>query len=156
MARVLKADEKMDFCTASVMAGYRAGHGVAGSWIFVPPGVHIGPRKGGSSVNRVALCGWRGLRYPRRRAASPEGNRDVTPRRDVTPILSFIIAVGPVSVDMYLPAFGQIAREFQDQSAPQLSRLFVTEQLAATLASAASDRYLCEYAGIQPMAKEVW
>lgn len=50
-----------------------------------------------------------------------EGNRDVTPRRDLTLILSFIIAVGPVSVDMYLPAFSQIAQEFGDQSAPQLS-----------------------------------
>ncbi len=46
---------------------------------------------------------------------------EVKPRRDLTLILSFIIAVGPVSVDMYLPAFGQIAREFQDPAAPQLS-----------------------------------
>lgn len=45
----------------------------------------------------------------------------MTPRRDLTLILSFIIAVGPVSVDMYLPAFEQIAREFHDQSVPQLS-----------------------------------
>jgi MFS transporter, DHA1 family, multidrug resistance protein len=45
----------------------------------------------------------------------------VKPRRDLTLILSFIIAVGPVSVDIYLPAFGQIAQEFRDQSVPQLS-----------------------------------
>lgn len=43
------------------------------------------------------------------------------PQRDLTLILSFIIAVGPVSVDMYLPAFGQIAQEFHNQSVPQLS-----------------------------------
>ncbi len=43
------------------------------------------------------------------------------PRRDLTLILSFIIAVGPVSVDMYLPAFAQIAQDFHDQAAPQLS-----------------------------------
>ena len=31
--------------------------------------------------------------------------------------------------------------------------IYVTEQFAATLACAAGDRYLCEYAGVQPMAK---
>jgi MFS transporter, DHA1 family, multidrug resistance protein len=50
-----------------------------------------------------------------------KGNQDVKPRRDLTLILSFIIAVGPVSVDMYLPAFAQIAQDFHNQSAPQLS-----------------------------------
>ena len=60
-----------------------------------------------------------------------ESNRDVTPRRDLTLILSFIIAVGPVSVDMYLPAFGQIAREFGDQSAPQLSLAWYSIGFAA-------------------------
>lgn len=60
-----------------------------------------------------------------------EGNRDVTPRRDLTLILSFIIAVGPVSVDMYLPAFSQIAQEFRDQSAPQLSLAWYSIGFAA-------------------------
>jgi DHA1 family bicyclomycin/chloramphenicol resistance-like MFS transporter len=41
-----------------------------------------------------------------------------------TPILSLIIAVGPVSMDMYLPAFTQIARDFGNQSLPQLTLSF--------------------------------
>jgi DHA1 family bicyclomycin/chloramphenicol resistance-like MFS transporter len=41
-----------------------------------------------------------------------------------TPILSLIIAVGPVSMDMYLPAFAQIARDFGSQSLPQLTLSF--------------------------------
>jgi DHA1 family bicyclomycin/chloramphenicol resistance-like MFS transporter len=41
--------------------------------------------------------------------------------RAFTGLLSFVIAVGPVSVDMYLPAFSQIAQDFHDPAAPQLS-----------------------------------
>jgi DHA1 family bicyclomycin/chloramphenicol resistance-like MFS transporter len=44
--------------------------------------------------------------------------------RPPTPILSLIIAVGPVSMDMYLPAFTQIARDFGSQSLPQLTLSF--------------------------------
>jgi DHA1 family bicyclomycin/chloramphenicol resistance-like MFS transporter len=36
-------------------------------------------------------------------------------------LLGFIIAVGPVSTDMYLPAFPAIARDFGNQAAPQIS-----------------------------------
>jgi DHA1 family bicyclomycin/chloramphenicol resistance-like MFS transporter len=36
-------------------------------------------------------------------------------------LLGFLIAVGPVSVDMYLPAFPAIARDFHNQAAPQIS-----------------------------------
>jgi DHA1 family bicyclomycin/chloramphenicol resistance-like MFS transporter len=54
----------------------------------------------------------------RRMEAMPQ---HVKPRRDLTLLLSFIIAVGPISVDMYLPAFSQIARDFHDQSVPQLT-----------------------------------
>jgi MFS transporter, DHA1 family, multidrug resistance protein len=52
------------------------------------------------------------------------------PQRDLTLLLSFIIAVGPVSVDMYLPAFGQIALDFRDQSAPQLTLAWYSMGLA--------------------------
>jgi DHA1 family bicyclomycin/chloramphenicol resistance-like MFS transporter len=36
-------------------------------------------------------------------------------------LLGFLIAVGPVSTDMYLPAFPAIARDFHDVAAPQIS-----------------------------------
>lgn len=36
-------------------------------------------------------------------------------------LLGFLIAVGPVSTDMYLPAFPAIARDFGNQAAPQIS-----------------------------------
>ncbi|MDE8342466.1 MAG: multidrug effflux MFS transporter [Acidocella sp.] len=36
-------------------------------------------------------------------------------------LLGFLIAVGPLSTDMYLPAFPQIAADFQNQAAPQIS-----------------------------------
>jgi DHA1 family bicyclomycin/chloramphenicol resistance-like MFS transporter len=36
-------------------------------------------------------------------------------------LLGFLIAVGPISTDMYLPAFPQIARDFHSVGAPQLS-----------------------------------
>ena len=36
-------------------------------------------------------------------------------------LLGFLIAVGPISTDMYLPAFSQIARHFHDLGAPQIS-----------------------------------
>jgi MFS transporter, DHA1 family, multidrug resistance protein len=44
----------------------------------------------------------------------------VTPPRHSTFVLGFIIAIGPVSVDMYLPAFSLIAKEF-GAAAPQLT-----------------------------------
>jgi MFS transporter, DHA1 family, multidrug resistance protein len=53
-----------------------------------------------------------------------------TRQRDLTLLLSFIIAVGPVSVDMYLPAFGQIALDFRDQSVPQLTLAWYSMGLA--------------------------
>jgi DHA1 family bicyclomycin/chloramphenicol resistance-like MFS transporter len=36
-------------------------------------------------------------------------------------LLGFLIAIGPVSVDMYLPAFPTIARDFHDAAAPGLT-----------------------------------
>ncbi|OYV33140.1 MAG: Bcr/CflA family drug resistance efflux transporter, partial [Acidocella sp. 20-61-6] len=36
-------------------------------------------------------------------------------------LLGFLIAVGPLSTDMYLPAFPQIAVDFHNQAAPQIS-----------------------------------
>ncbi|HZZ11742.1 MAG TPA: MFS transporter, partial [Paraburkholderia sp.] len=42
------------------------------------------------------------------------------PTRDLKYLLGFIIAIGPVSVDMYLPAASQIAQEF-GRSTPQLT-----------------------------------
>ena len=36
-------------------------------------------------------------------------------------MLGFLIAIGPVSVDMYLPAFPTIARNFHDEAAPALT-----------------------------------
>ncbi len=36
-------------------------------------------------------------------------------------LLGFLIAIGPVSVDMYLPAFPTIAQQFHDKAAPQLT-----------------------------------
>jgi DHA1 family bicyclomycin/chloramphenicol resistance-like MFS transporter len=46
-------------------------------------------------------------------------NRSVTRRLPL--LLGFLIAVGPVSTDMYLPAFPAIARDFHDEAAPQIS-----------------------------------
>ena len=45
---------------------------------------------------------------------------DVAPHRHFAYLLGFIIAVGPVSVDMYLPAFAQIAQRF-GPAVPQLT-----------------------------------
>ena len=68
------------------------------------------------------------------------------PQRSPNPrlalVLGFLIAVGPVSVDMYLPAFGAIAREF-GPSTPGLTLAayflgFAVGQLAFGVAS---DRY---------------
>jgi DHA1 family bicyclomycin/chloramphenicol resistance-like MFS transporter len=36
-------------------------------------------------------------------------------------LLGFLIAVGPISTDMYLPAFPAIARDFHNAAAPQIS-----------------------------------
>ncbi len=44
--------------------------------------------------------------------------------RAATPVLSVIIAVGPLSMDMYLPAFTQIARDFGNQALPQMTLSF--------------------------------
>jgi DHA1 family bicyclomycin/chloramphenicol resistance-like MFS transporter len=41
--------------------------------------------------------------------------------RQLPLLLGFLIAVGPVSTDMYLPAFPAIAREFHSSAAPQIS-----------------------------------
>jgi DHA1 family bicyclomycin/chloramphenicol resistance-like MFS transporter len=44
-----------------------------------------------------------------------------SPPRRLPLLLGFLIAIGPVSVDMYLPAFPTIARQFHDDAAPQLT-----------------------------------
>ncbi|MGC9268892.1 multidrug effflux MFS transporter [Acidiphilium sp.] len=41
--------------------------------------------------------------------------------RHLALLLGFLIAIGPVSVDMYLPAFPTIARDFHDPAAPGLT-----------------------------------
>src|SRR5580658_1953788 len=63
----------------------------------------------------------------------------VEPPRHFVYLLGFIIAVGPVSVDMYLPAFAQIARHF-GAGVPQLTLAsyfagFAVGQLAQGLLS---------------------
>jgi DHA1 family bicyclomycin/chloramphenicol resistance-like MFS transporter len=57
-------------------------------------------------------------------------------------LLGFIIAVGPLSTDMYLPAFPAIAREFHDQAAPQysLAAYFVGLAIGQMTQGALSDR----------------
>lgn len=47
----------------------------------------------------------------------------------------------------------EVIRTARIEPVTPIGEIFVTEQFAATLACCAGDRYLCEYAGIQPMAK---
>jgi hypothetical protein len=47
----------------------------------------------------------------------------------------------------------EVIRTARIEPVTPVGEIFVTEQFAATLAYDAGDRYLCEYAGIQPMAK---
>ncbi len=47
----------------------------------------------------------------------------------------------------------EVIRTARIEPVTPVGEIYVTEQFAATLASAAGDQYLCEYAGIQPMAK---
>ena len=52
----------------------------------------------------------------------PSGPAPAVPLpRHLPLLLGFLIAIGPVSVDMYLPAFPTIARQFHDTAAPQLT-----------------------------------
>ncbi len=57
-------------------------------------------------------------------------------------LLGFIIAVGPVSTDMYLPAFPEIAREFHSTAAPQysLAAYFIGLAIGQMTQGALSDR----------------
>jgi MFS transporter, DHA1 family, multidrug resistance protein len=64
---------------------------------------------------------------------------DLEPPRHFAYLLGFIIAVGPVSVDMYLPAFAQIEQHF-GAGVPQLTLAsyfagFAVGQLAQGLLS---------------------
>jgi DHA1 family bicyclomycin/chloramphenicol resistance-like MFS transporter len=45
----------------------------------------------------------------------------LAPPRRLPLLLGFLIAIGPVSVDMYLPAFPTIARDFHDPAGPGLT-----------------------------------
>ncbi len=58
-------------------------------------------------------------------------------------LLGFLIAIGPVSVDMYLPAFPSIARAFHDIAAPQysLAAYFVGLACGQMTQGAWSDRH---------------
>ncbi len=58
-------------------------------------------------------------------------------------LLGFLIAVGPVSTDMYLPAFPAIARAFHNQAAPQysLAAYFVGLGVGQMTMGALSDRF---------------
>jgi class 3 adenylate cyclase/tetratricopeptide (TPR) repeat protein len=47
----------------------------------------------------------------------------------------------------------EVVRTARIEPVTPVGEIFVTEQFAATLACAAGDRYLCEYAGVLPMAK---
>ena len=47
----------------------------------------------------------------------------------------------------------EVIRTARIEPVTPVGEIFVTEQFAATLASAAGGRYICEYAGVQPMAK---
>jgi DHA1 family bicyclomycin/chloramphenicol resistance-like MFS transporter len=57
-------------------------------------------------------------------------------------LLGFLIAVGPVSTDMYLPAFPQIARDLHDTAAPQysLASYFLGLAIGQMTLGALSDR----------------
>jgi DHA1 family bicyclomycin/chloramphenicol resistance-like MFS transporter len=57
-------------------------------------------------------------------------------------LLGFLIAVGPVSTDMYLPAFPAIARDFHDIAAPQysLASYFIGLAIGQMTQGALSDR----------------
>jgi DHA1 family bicyclomycin/chloramphenicol resistance-like MFS transporter len=57
-------------------------------------------------------------------------------------LLGFLIAVGPVSTDMYLPAFPAIARDFHDTGAPQISlaAYFIGLAIGQMTQGAVSDR----------------
>jgi len=57
-------------------------------------------------------------------------------------LLGFLIAVGPVSTDMYLPAFPSIARDFHNPAAPQysLAAYFVGLAIGQLTQGALSDR----------------
>lgn len=58
-------------------------------------------------------------------------------------LLGFLIAVGPVSTDMYLPAFPAIARDFHNLAAPQysLAAYFIGLAAGQMTQGALSDRF---------------
>jgi DHA1 family bicyclomycin/chloramphenicol resistance-like MFS transporter len=66
--------------------------------------------------------------------------RNVTKRLPI--LLGFLIAVGPVSTDMYLPAFPAIAHDFHNSAAPQysLAAYFVGLAFGQMTQGALSDR----------------
>jgi class 3 adenylate cyclase len=47
----------------------------------------------------------------------------------------------------------EVIRTARIEPVTPVGEIFVTEQFAATLACAAGEQYVCEYAGVQPMAK---
>jgi MFS family permease len=57
--------------------------------------------------------------------------------------LGFLIAVGPVATDMYLPAFPQIAKDLHDTAAPQysLASYFLGPAIGQMTQGALSDRW---------------
>ena len=68
-----------------------------------------------------------------------------TPRvtRRLPLLLGFLIAVGPVSTDMYLPAFPAIAGSFHNLAAPQesLASYFLGLAIGQMTQGAVSDRW---------------
>ena len=56
---------------------------------------------------------------------------DLATSRRLPLLLGFLIAIGPVSVDMYLPAFPTIARQFHDPAGPGLTLAAYFAGLAA-------------------------
>ncbi|HQT60491.1 MAG TPA: multidrug effflux MFS transporter [Acidiphilium sp.] len=63
--------------------------------------------------------------------AVAEAAPDLATSRRLPLLLGFLIAIGPVSVDMYLPAFPTIARQFHDPAGPGLTLAAYFAGLAA-------------------------
>ncbi|MGE4483054.1 multidrug effflux MFS transporter [Acidocella sp.] len=68
-------------------------------------------------------------------------SRPVTPKLPF--LLGFLIAVGPISTDMYLPAFPALAQDFHSQAAPQysLATYFIGLAIGQMTQGALSDRF---------------
>ncbi len=86
--------------------------------------------------------GYAQSRLPRCRARAYTGRmlRPITKKLPL--LLGFLIAVGPISTDMYLPAFPSIARAFHNSAAPQysLAAYFVGLAFGQMTQGALSDR----------------